>query len=110
MKYSKRQLKGLIASVDAWVKKYEGKSNVYGISGCPLCALYNQHTADDPRSCKGCPIKNNTGFRFCKGTPYDSVLFWIESTKSDKLKQLRYLISLLPKAEQKRYSKFKAVK
>jgi hypothetical protein len=115
MKYSKRQLNGLIASVNAWVDKYEGRSNDYGQSGCPLCKLYFRQSHIE--SCGICPIKLDTGEGCCAKTPYwiicekkgygHDIRFWKDqATTSDKLKELRYLISLLPKAHQKKYKKY----
>jgi len=133
MKYSKRQLKGLLDSADIWVEKYEGRCNTYGRPGCPLCKLYYKN------DCWACPIKLSTGLRFCRGTPYanipniyiprgrktwssdreiirdreiqvskmyDAIWWRYYATKKDKLKELQFIISLLPKSYQKRYKKY----
>ena len=44
----------------------------YGPNGCPLCHEYWIPHPEEKR-CDGCPIRTDTGERFCLGTPHKEI-------------------------------------
>lgn len=85
---------------------------------CALCGLFNREDMIGPERCKGCPVSQSTGLRFCEGTNYDEAFStWehfvdsltldmsehtqrnrLECFKIEARKELAFLESLLPKA------------
>jgi len=113
-------LDALNDSIAHWERLASGKrkpNESVGIYDCALCRMFNKHSEDgsDTR-CKGCPVKEKTGIRFCKATPfvraeeitedleiYDSPEEAMNSSefKEAAQEELEFLKSLLPKISQK---------
>jgi len=87
-------------------KRRRGES--IGSGHCALCKAHNYFT-DEPRYCDGCPVKAETGLKWCDGTPYTEidkltpcgnkeVSKWLDTTQFKRLakKELKFLKSLLP--------------
>ena len=63
----KHTLTALKASIKHWEENVAAEnpkdSNAHG-SSCPLCRVFIKDT------CKGCPVKLETGFDYCEKTPW----------------------------------------
>jgi hypothetical protein len=98
-------LEALKGSIEKWRKIVEEGEINRASNDCPLCAMFIR--AD----CEGCPIKQATAQRFCKGTPYFDFEYWDDDAyeanqtgradTDDKMvaarAELDFLRSLLPK-------------
>ncbi|NJL71047.1 MAG: hypothetical protein HC888_05240 [Candidatus Competibacteraceae bacterium] len=70
--------KALEASIAKWERNAEvtdtGDAQV-GIWNCALCRMFNWQWPDNEiekaNTCKGCPVYEKTGRKFCEGTPID---------------------------------------
>lgn len=75
------------------IKKWEGiVAGIHHDNGwrdCPLCQLF-QVKAD----CQGCPVMQETGEPFCRGTPYRDYSAYPSSEAAQR--ELDFLRSLLP--------------
>lgn len=69
--------KALRASIRKWrrIAYYGGEDE--GERNCALCHLFHDH------DCYGCPIAEETGERFCRGTPYRDWIRHFEDTHPD---------------------------
>lgn len=67
-------------SILKWERLAYGKASDDAIDDCALCMAYYKTKSSGLESCVGCPIRDNTGKQFCKGTPY---VAWVKSL-SDK--------------------------
>jgi len=56
----------LEGAIQKWILIESGKGEDRGSDNCPLCKLYMKGGR-----CKGCPIIIDTGFEWCRKTPYD---------------------------------------
>ena len=90
--------KALQGSINKWIKIVRGTGTDEGHENCPLCLIYKS-PKEGVRDlhCKGCPIFQKTGLRWCGGTPYDEYY----GGESDEqlaiaVKELRFLQSLMP--------------
>lgn len=98
-----KTLRALQGSIRKWEKILLGTGTDLGHNNCPLCKLFHKH------DCKGCPVQEETGQRWCAGTPYEA---WSDaqqlvgdkpSRNKNKLfearRELDFLRSLLPQKE-----------
>lgn len=111
---SKRQIKGIKDSINKkWIPIVLIECGDKGVNNCPLCELYyNKDYEDDENCCKYCPIKWETGLRYCYSTPYSKFItsssldneFHSVVTDEPSLeyayKETLFLINLLPESEQ----------
>lgn len=96
----------LRASIAHWedVVRDPVNANV-GRSACALCMMFNNPHEDKPRTraddCKGCPVSDMTGEKWCDGSPYydfenaadeDDII----GMRSAAVAELEFLKSLLP--------------
>ena len=91
----------LEGSIAKWQAIVHGTGGDYGVSNCPLCALFYH------QECEGCPVADATGIICCGGSPYDLFAghdIWYLGIKADTeelqqaaQKELDFLISLRPK-------------
>jgi hypothetical protein len=122
-KLSKRQIKGIHNSLQKkWIPSLKDRDiDLMNASNCKLCRLYDRGFNPDKLPCSFCPIYLKTGKRVCKNTPWEIIAniyikirfsvhcgtTWENTkhkiTKRMKLNEIRFLISLLPKKEQKQY-------
>jgi len=51
-------------SIEKWKKIVDGTGVDEGVRNCPPCMEFYQ------KDCIGCPIFEDTGFRYCEKTPY----------------------------------------
>lgn len=69
------------AGLDKSIVKWERvvNDNAPGISscGCGLCEEYNNPLRGLLSPCAQCPVRLDTGERFCKGTPYAEYVDWV---------------------------------
>lgn len=80
-------------SIGKWVGIVKGEVEDDGIHNCALCcAFYNWS------KCDGCPVRKETGYDGCRGTPYNG--YQGSLYDGDKLlfarNELAFLKSLLP--------------
>ena len=64
-----KTLEALKASIAKWERNAEAKTPGEfrtHANDCPLCELFNHK----PDNCNGCPVKDKTGEKFCRRTPY----------------------------------------
>jgi hypothetical protein len=54
----------LIKTIEHWKRIKDGDDDADGET-CPLCIRYRE------RDCEGCMIYENTGLKYCRGTPYE---------------------------------------
>lgn len=84
-------------SIAHWERMRKDKTkDSPGAIYCPLCKEFYRN------ECEDCPICQETGMRYCKGTPYDiareSYFFGDkESWEHDAQAEIDFLKSLLPK-------------
>lgn len=109
-------LNALKLSIAHWERLASGKrkrNECVSVDDCHLCRMFNKHnTLTDPPQdtrCEGCPIKERTGERFCKNTPFieaeeisEQVDKYAEPMDAPEFqdaaqKELEFLKSLLPK-------------
>lgn len=93
--------KALKASIAHWKRLVEDRrSEEIGSGSCALCRRF----LDKPDPCQGCPVREKTHQRFCKGTPYvqAQALYqdggdaeWDKAARAE----LAFLESLLPPAK-----------
>jgi hypothetical protein len=87
------------------IAKYDrlahGFLELIGSCYCKLCQMYRSN------GCVRCPIFKKTRIAYCHGTPWIYIDFnakrtspWCEAVEEE----IEFLISLLPKEEQRRYS------
>jgi len=106
MRITQRQAKALEGSVEKWWKIVKGTGVDAGVNNCPLCQLYYHHSSGlYYNTCKGCPVRNDTQYADCRGTPYyrwkDLFGLWVNKkarTKKQKAAaqaMLSYLEDLL---------------
>jgi hypothetical protein len=103
--------KALEGSIKKWEKILSGKGTDEGRDNCPLCTIFIKRYISI-YDCKGCPVKDRTKFRKCRGSPY---VEWedhqnlahrtVGKVKCDicknlALKELEFLKSLRPKAKE----------
>lgn len=106
-----KTLKALKGSIRKWEAIVAGTGADKGGKNCPLCKLFA--TGVSIGKCKGCPVRQKTGFEECRDTPYYD--FAMESTfraedrgrvadtpeaKAAAQAELDFLRSLLPPAEE----------
>ena len=101
-----RTLIALKASIAKWENHLLSKDRpMFGRSDCLLCDLFHWNSNGDVEEedcCKGCPVMDETGRKFCNDSPYSAVVDAVkhfESGKKLKLaikRQLDFLRSLLP--------------
>ena len=75
-KLTERDRKALRESIRHWQRLASGTERLgetINNDSCPLCQIYNNDEIRDENRCLGCPIREDTGFPFCHGTPYQSV-------------------------------------
>lgn len=82
-----KTLEALNGSIEKWRKIVDGTGVDLAANNCPLCSLFNSSTAqglkqDLELACLGCPVFDNTGRRFCMGTPYIEWVKMVHSTMS----------------------------
>lgn len=112
----KSTLKALLGSIRKWEKIVSGKGEDKEDENCPLCIMF----LDD--ECTGCPVKLATASG-CKDSPYKewSFHFHIDHRGDSKkvicpeckilaIKELKFLISLLPDEAKKKYKASKGGK
>jgi hypothetical protein len=101
---NKKTLQALKGSIRKWEKIVAGTGVDNGHCNCPLCKVF-------PIACLGCPVYEKTGFDDCAESPYQKWMAHNETEHSEKypkkiecsrckffaLKELKFLISLLPK-------------
>lgn len=105
--------KALEGSIKKWEKILSGKGTDEGGDNCPLCVKFINHIFVWEDGCKGCPVKDRTRFRYCRGSPYAE---WQEHQnyqhqavnmvrcdicKNLARKELEFLKSLMPKEKVK---------
>jgi len=77
MLYTKKQSDLLKESIKKWVDIIQGSGCDHGADNCALCKEYRIEKYIDERytaDCTNCPVKQTTGYNFCKETPY---IVWI---------------------------------
>ena len=107
IKWSKRKLKALRASIRKWEQIVKREIGDEGCDNCPLCHLYFDN------GCSHCPIRETTNQDGCLGTPYEewcdahrawatSFPYIANSIEERKIAQreLDFLRSLLPKGKE----------
>jgi len=104
-----KTLEALKASIAKWERNAEATAATdFKIRDrdCPLCELFNT----SPDRCKGCPVFETTGEKFCRKTPYIEACaardYWIGGLGDSKVPRARahaaardevaFLKSLLP--------------
>ena len=98
---AKNALKG---SINKWIKIVQGTGIDEGTDNCPLCAVYHNDFDEKVKDldCKGCPVKNFTGKKYCALTPYlddwDNSDPGSDVEMAAAVKELRFLQFLLPNA------------
>jgi hypothetical protein len=106
---SKRAITALKKSIKHWqenlvkARKHILSFNDVDSSKCALCNLY---VTDTSSSCQKCPVYLCTGRENCFNTPYYKVrnnVFNNESAIENTKAELKFLISLLPEKERKKY-------
>lgn len=67
--------------------------DVCGLNGrtCALCSVYGKYGND----CKGCPVMEKTGKRYCVGTPWEDIHHASQNAESCS-KEIEFLVSLRP--------------
>lgn len=84
----------LVESIAKWEKVVAGNL-ISSASNCPLCLLYNTISNDETNSCIECPIYNDTGRKWCAGTPYaEYEIATGDEEKAAAKRELQYLIEL----------------
>jgi hypothetical protein len=93
-------LEALKGSIAKWEGIAAGTIGDKGTDNCPLCQEFYRH------GCRGCPIRENTGYSECTGSPYEewlNVRPWRYDGKAETpehkaaaLNMVAYLKSLLP--------------
>ena len=80
-------------SIKKWRDIVEGEGKDNGVKNCALCKVYE--------GCCGCPVKSETGLKYCDGTPYemyedmyDEGLSTEEELEEAAMAELEFLISL----------------
>lgn len=61
-----RQRKPLMEAIEHWKEIERGEGIDLGADSCSLCMKF---TDED---CTGCPVRERTGLRECRGTPYSN--------------------------------------
>ena len=93
----KKTLKALKGSIEKWEKIVAGTGKDEGPNNCPLCKLFNKIEGEEKYACNGCPVKEETGQKYCWNTPYE--VYEPNPTKKNAIKELNFLKSLLPTME-----------
>jgi hypothetical protein len=110
MKMDATTLKALRQSIAHWKRLATGKrkddEGIY-IEDCALCNKFFKNV-DCASDCLGCPVRNETGFSHCTGTPWKRVResLYRDGILSGKFRaeareMLSFLQSLLPKNKKK---------
>lgn len=63
-------------SIEKWQANVEAEKwdeVLMSRADCPLCVLYNNGSSVLDTDCKGCPILEKTGARYCSGSPFSKV-------------------------------------
>lgn len=71
-----KTLKALRKSIDKWRENSRSEcveDVLMGVHECPLCEIFYHRTREIEMldACKGCPVMESTGKRYCNGSPYD---------------------------------------
>jgi hypothetical protein len=89
-----KTLEALKGSIRKWEKIRDGQMHDEGARNCPLCQLFN-NAHNRFKDCEGCPVKQRTGFQFCKNTPYVDI--YNNGEFGDLIQaEIDFLVSLLP--------------
>jgi hypothetical protein len=88
-------LEALRGSIKKWEGVIAGTVEEQGSANCPLC----QRFVDG--QCRGCPVMQSTGQKYCQGSPYHSYVDAEEDEDDDGMaeqakNELDFLKSLLP--------------
>jgi hypothetical protein len=88
----KTTLKALKGSIAKWEAIVAGTGHDNGGDNCPLCKMFLY------KECHGCPVNEETGRKFCHGSPYEK---WNEyHSVGHAQAELAFLKSLLPEGEE----------
>ena len=75
----KKAVKALRGSIKKWERIVLGTGEDLGHDNCPLCKEYCRESG-----CDGCPVAEDTGERFCDGSPYEDWI-WAFHEELEKL-------------------------
>lgn len=101
-----KTLTALRGSIRKWQKIVKGTGEDEGTGNCPLCRLFFWL----PNDCRGCPVREKTGEKECRGTPYSQWkkggYVWLDKlskeAKEHAQDEVDFLRSLLPKKAAKK--------
>jgi hypothetical protein len=101
-----KTLEALQASIEKWEQNAEVENlsqALMGAGNCPLCVLFNNHDRAYNSFCKGCPVFESTGYKYCEGTPYMAAQdadesYDVSAFRAAARKEVKFLKSLLPEA------------
>jgi hypothetical protein len=109
---NEKTLKALKESIEHWKRLAKGtEGEDYGGPECALCKKFNHFVNENiplEDSCKGCPVFQKTGEKYCRDTPYELIETEEDSYthRSDFIKtevfqllaqeEVKFLESLLP--------------
>lgn len=74
LKMNRKTLKALKGSMNKWAEIRTGSGVEKGTDNCSLCKLFHTDHTEVPRylCCRGCPVFEKSGMRFCNNTPFVS--------------------------------------
>lgn len=98
------RIEALQGSIRKWQAIAEGKESDHGHDDCALCVKYlepeggSEPVAREDAYCIGCPVAEDTGLKFCKGSPYQKYATTPNAVNAREM--LYYLRRLLKKEEE----------
>ena len=94
---NKQTRTALEGSIAKWEAIVAGTGTDEGVANCPLCKVFFHERHAPGELCAGCPVKEETGWPCCEGSPYDE---WCDEGGDDNKRiaqaELDFLRSLLP--------------
>lgn len=105
-----KTLAALRGSIAKWEGIVAGEIEDNGGDNCPLCQMFNPNprpsTMSEAQACLGCPVRDRSGEKYCRDTPYADIEdvgeeYGENSEEYQEVAQreLKFLKSLLPQAE-----------
>lgn len=94
----------LLGSIAKWEAIVDGTGKDQGPDNCPLCKMFFQESDKElggDEDCLGCPVRNQSGQRYCRNTPYIDYAYSqpLDDHRAKAQAELDFLKSLLPKQD-----------
>jgi hypothetical protein len=88
-----RTRRALEGSIRKWEAIVAGTGEDWGTSNCPLCTEFYAFVGVDGDNCRGCPVRERTGYGLCDGSPYER---YVPGNREGAQEELDFLKSLRP--------------